>query len=158
MNVNVHEMDLLHCGGNYMSDGVNVAVSTDLVWEENSTKSKEEINQIMKSYLGIAKYHVTDDPLGAYIKHVDCWGKFLDVDKILITEVPTNNPNYSKYEEIVKYFESQASAWGNNYQVFRVYAPAVRLYFQISNGVEIVVPEQLLHHLICLHDTFLRFG
>ncbi len=123
INTNVHRMDLLHCGGNYMSDGVNVAVSTDLVWEENSTKSKEEINQIMKSYLGISKYHVTDDPLGAYIKHVDCWGKFLDVDKILITEVPTSNPNYSKYEDIVKYFESQTSAWGNKYQVFRVYAP-----------------------------------
>ena len=40
----------------------------------------------------------------------------------------------------------------------RVYAPAVRLYFQISNGVEIVVPKRLQHHLICLHDTFLRFG
>ena len=49
MNVNVREMDLLHCGGNYMSDGVNVAVSTDLVWEENSTKSKEEIDQMIQT-------------------------------------------------------------------------------------------------------------
>ena len=41
---------------------------------------------------------------------------------------------------------------------FRVYAPGGWLYFQISNGVEIALPKSLLHHLICLHDTFLRFG
>ncbi len=123
INTNVHTMDLVHCGGNYMSDGVSTAVSTDLVWEENSSKSKNEINEIMKSYLGVSTYHVTDDPLGEYIKHVDCWGKFLDVDKILITEVPTSNPNYSKYEEIATYFANQTSAWGNKYQVYRVLAP-----------------------------------
>jgi len=122
INTNVHTMDLVHCGGNYMSDGVNVAVSTDLVWEENSSKSPDEINQIMKDYLGVSKYHVTDDPLGEYIKHVDCWGKFLDVDKVLITEVPVGSPNYSKYEAIADYFENQTSAWGNKYQVFRVLA------------------------------------
>jgi agmatine/peptidylarginine deiminase/PKD repeat protein len=123
INTNVHKMDLVHCGGNYMSDGISIAISTDLVWEENSSKSHDQINQIMKNYLGVSKYHVTNDPLGEYIKHVDCWGKFLDVDKILITEVPMSNPNYSKYEEIASYFANQNSAWGNKYQIFRVNAP-----------------------------------
>ncbi len=34
--------------------------------------------------LGIENYKVRLDPLGEYIKHIDCWGKFLAVDKILL--------------------------------------------------------------------------
>ena len=116
-------MNLFHCGGNYMTDGLGVAVSTNLVYEENSSITYEEINQIMTTYTGSDIYHVTEDPLGDYIKHVDCWGKFLAVDKILITRVPTSSSQYNEYEEIVNYFKHQTSSYGTPYSIYRVNSP-----------------------------------
>jgi PKD repeat protein len=74
-------------------------------------------------YLGVHTYHVTEDPLADYIKHVDCWAKYLDTDKILIARVPQNDPRYSDFEALVNYFAGQVSGYGNNYQVYRVDSP-----------------------------------
>jgi agmatine deiminase len=120
-SVPMYSMSVVHTGGNYMTDGWGISASSDLVYEENSN-NQTYVNQQMKDYLGIDTYHVTIDPLGG-IKHIDCWGKFLDVDKILITSVPTSNSNYSKYEQVATYFAGQNSAYGTPYQVFRVYSP-----------------------------------
>jgi len=123
LGVSLYEMDLVHTGGNYMTDAWGISVSTDLVWEENNEYTPQEIDQIVYQYLGVHTYHVTNDPLGEYIKHVDCWGKYLDVDKILISRVPSSDPQYSEYEAIVDYFADQISGYGNNYQVYRVDSP-----------------------------------
>jgi agmatine/peptidylarginine deiminase len=128
LGVSRYFMDLEQAGGNYMTDGLGISVSTDLVWEENSDKTQTQIRQLVQQYLGIDTYHVTADPLGDYIKHVDCWGKYLDVDKILITQVPTSNTNYQKFENTATYFSNQTSAWGNKYQVYRVYSPSGQPY------------------------------
>ena len=74
-SIPVYGMDLIHTGGNYMTDGHGTAVSTDLVWEENPDKTHEEIAQMVHDYLGIDTYHVIPDALGAYIKHIDCFAK-----------------------------------------------------------------------------------
>ena len=123
LGVDLYEMDLIQTGGNYMTGGLGISVSTDLVWDENPTKTSSEINQIMTDYLGINTYHVTADPLGDYIKHVDCWGKFLDRDKILIGRVPQSDPRYNDYETLANYFAGQTSSYGNYYQVYRVDSP-----------------------------------
>lgn len=123
MGVNLYNMNLLHTGGNYMTDGMGVAASTDLVQSENASLSVAQIDQLVNDYLGIHTYHLNDDPLGLYIEHIDCWGKFLDVDKILIGEVPMSDPRYVDYEAVAAYYASHLSSYGNPYQVFRVYAP-----------------------------------
>jgi agmatine deiminase len=117
------DMDLVHSGGNYMTDAWGISVSTDLVWEENTQYTHTQIEQIVYDYLGVHTYHVTIDPLGSYIKHVDCWGKYLDVDKVLIGKVPQVNPQYDEYESVVNYFASQTTGYGNYYQVYRVDTP-----------------------------------
>ncbi len=127
LNVPVYNLPVVHTGGNYMTDGWGISASTDLVYEENSNNSTW-VNQQMSDFLGIDTYHVTIDPLGDYIKHIDCWGKFLDVDKVLITSVPTTNANYAKYEQVASYFASQMSAYGTPYQVFRVSSPSGQPY------------------------------
>ena len=123
LGLDFYQMDLIHTGGNYMTDSLGISASTDLVWEENPLKTHEQINQIMHDYHGIDMYHVTTDPLGDYIRHIDCWGKFLDVDKILITQVPTSDTRYSDYEALATYFANQTTSYGNKYQVYRVYSP-----------------------------------
>lgn len=116
-------MDVIHTGGNYMTDGYGISSSTELVWEENPTMTHAEIDQEMLDYLGIETYHVVPDPNNTYIDHIDCWGKFLDVDKVLIREVPPSHAQYDEIEATAAYYSSQTSAWGVPFQVYRVWTP-----------------------------------
>jgi len=122
MGVNLYEMPLMHTGGNYMTDGYGTAASTMLVLQENSSETEASIENITQNFLGIDNYMFLPDPLGEYIAHIDCWGKFLDVDKVLIGQVPANDPRYSNYEAVAQTFANAVTPWGNHYQVYRVYA------------------------------------
>jgi len=123
LDVDNYFMDIVHTGGNYMTDSLGISSSTDLVWEENSSMTSYQIKNTMTQNLGIQDYFVKEDPLGEYISHIDCWGKFLDIDKVLITRVPQNNPKYSKFEDTADFFANQKSSYGTNYHVYRVYSP-----------------------------------
>ena len=114
-------MNLEHAGGNYMTDGQGIAVSTDLVWSENPGYTHEQIDQMLEDYCGIETYHVVPDALGAYIKHIDCWAKFLAPDVIMIIKTSQSHSNYDEIEEAVEYFENQTSCYGTPYQIERVY-------------------------------------
>jgi len=121
LDENIYLMGFEHTGGNYMTDGMGVAASTELIWDENPSLSQTEINQIMADYLGIHTYQVVPDPNNTYIDHIDCWSKFLDVDKILIREVSSSHAQYSEIESAVDYFEAQTSSYGTPYEIYRVY-------------------------------------
>ena len=127
LGVPVYAMDLVHTGGNYMTDSRGISASTDLVWEENGF-NQNLVLQRMLAYLGVHTYHVTIDPQATYLKHIDTWAKFLDVDKVLIAEVPPGHPRYADHEAVAAYFASQPSAYGTPYQVFRVYTPSGQPY------------------------------
>ncbi|HVQ00839.1 MAG TPA: agmatine deiminase family protein [Candidatus Thermoplasmatota archaeon] len=116
-------MSLTHSGGNYMTDGQGIAISTNLVWEENSGLTHEQINQTVHDYLGITTYHVVPDVNGDYIKHIDCWGKYLSPDTIMIRQVPSSDSHYVQIEAAVAYFKNQTSCYGTPYHVVRVYTP-----------------------------------
>jgi len=114
-------MNVTHTGGNYMTDGYGQSVSTDLVIEEE-TISETEIRNRMNQYLGITNYHIVADPMDDYIKHIDCWGKFLAVDKIAITQVPESDYRYADYEAAAAYFENTNCSFGYPYKVYRLQA------------------------------------
>lgn len=118
-------MNVVHTGGNYMTDGYGVAVSTPIVYSESMENgvTNEQVARQMKDYLGIHTYRVMKDPNNTYIQHVDCWAKFLDVDKIMLRSVSENHPQYDEIEAVNDYFRNQKSSWGNNYEVFRIYTP-----------------------------------
>jgi agmatine/peptidylarginine deiminase len=122
-SIPVYGMSLETTGGNYMTDGQGIAISTTLVWDENQGMTHDQIDQILSDYCGIDTYHVVPDVNGEYIKHIDCWGKYLAPDIIMIREVPSSHPRYSAIESAVDYFESQESCYGTNYNVVRVYTP-----------------------------------
>jgi agmatine/peptidylarginine deiminase len=114
-------MDIKHTGGNYMTEGHGISVSTQLVLTENPTKTEEQIKEMFRDYLGIQTYHLYPDPLGEYIEHVDCWGKYLSPDTIMIIEVDPSHSNYLEIEAAADYFENQTSSYGTLYTVVRVY-------------------------------------
>lgn len=121
-------MPVYHTGGNYMNDGYYIAASSDLVYEENSGLSQAQVNQYMNNYLGASTYHAVPDPNNTYIDHIDCWGKFLAPNKILIRSVPTSHAQYDEIEATADYFANQVSAYGTKYKVYRVYTPSDQPY------------------------------
>jgi agmatine deiminase len=119
LGITYYGMGLTTTGGNYMCDGYNNAVSTVLVETDNSTLTTAQILQEAHDYLGINNYMIRPDPLGQYIEHIDCWGKYLAPDKILVDSVPSSDPQYSMYEAAAAYFESTNCAYGYHYKVYR---------------------------------------
>ena len=121
-NIPLYGMNLEHTGGNMMEDGRGHGVSDNLVLQENYYNETNVRNK-MRDYLGIDPYHITIDPQGDYIAHVDCWGKYLAPDKILIAQLPSSNSHYADYEEVANYFANTNCCWGYPYHVYRVQEP-----------------------------------
>ena len=121
-------LGLVHTGGNYMTDGQGIAISTDLVQTENPGFTSEEISQMMTDVCGIRTYYMVPDVLGEYIEHIDCWAKYLSPDTIMIIEVPPSNPQYDEIEAAVDYFETQLSCYDTPYEIVRVDTPGGEAY------------------------------
>ena len=122
LSIPMYGMNLTHTGGNMMEDGRGHGVSDELVFTENNN-NEANVRQKMRDYLGIDPYHVTIDPQGAYIAHVDCWGKYLAPDKILIAQLPQGAAHYADYEQVANYFATTNCCWGYPYHVYRVQEP-----------------------------------
>lgn len=92
---------LLDVGGNYMVNGTGVIASSYLVATQNELPVTQEslldgddsrvidarmeyILEQLNRFMGLDTYHVLTDPSGTYIGHIDCWGKFLATDKVLV--------------------------------------------------------------------------
>ena len=123
-------MNLIHTGGNYMTDGLGISTSTTLVWDENPTLDSAQIAQKVHDYLGINTYLVVPDPTlpETYIEHIDCWGKYLAPDKILIRKVPPSHIHYAQLEATASYYASQICLYGYPYHVYRVMTPGDQPY------------------------------
>ena len=121
-NIPMYGMNLEHTGGNMMEDGRGHGVSDNLVLQENNY-DENNVRQKMRDYLGIDPYHITIDPQGDYIAHVDCWGKYLAPDKILIAQLPSSNSHAADYDAVAEYFATTNCCWGYPYRVYRVQEP-----------------------------------
>ena len=123
LGVDFYKVDLNTTGGNYMSDGKGYASSTSLILEENTSLTQAQINSLMYDYYGIQTYYLPADPTGTYIDHIDCWAKYLSVDKILIGKVASSSSQYTEYETLATWYANQTTGYGNKYKVYRVNTP-----------------------------------
>lgn len=117
------DMPIVHTGGNYMTDGYGTTASCDLLYYENNCLNEDQVHDSLRFYLGLTDYHILPDPLNSGLQHIDCWGKFLAPDKIIILQVPNTNSNYQDLEDMALYWSNQTSPYGNNYKVYRVFTP-----------------------------------
>lgn len=115
--VPVYGMPVIHTGGNYMSDGMGISMSTNLVYNENTGMSQAEVDQMMFDYVGVEDYDVRPDILAGGIHHIDCWAKMLDPGRILAKRL---DPPNATLEANVAYWESKISSYGKPYEVIRV--------------------------------------
>jgi agmatine/peptidylarginine deiminase len=123
----VYGMALTHTGGNHMSDGLGMSMSSRLVWDENTGKTHAQIDSIMYAYLG-NDYTVLEYVESGGIHHIDCWAKFLSPNTILVKNVPSSDPSYALLNQRAAYLATLTSAWGTPYRVLRVYCPSGTAY------------------------------
>ena len=121
-------MNVMHTGGNYMTGGLGISSSTTLVWTENPALTHDQVAQKVHDYLGIENYMVVADPNNTYIDHIDCWGKFLAPDKILIRKVPASHAQYNAIEATAAYYAGKTCSYGYPYRVYRVNTPQDQPY------------------------------
>lgn len=117
-----YTMTIQQTGGNYMTDGIGIAASTQIAYTENGN-NETNVNQQMLNYLGVSDYQVIQDPNNTYIDHIDCWGKFLAPDKVLIRSVPSSHAQYDEIEAVADYFSNLMSSYNRPFRVYRIYTP-----------------------------------
>jgi agmatine deiminase len=119
----VYAMDLIGTGGNIMFDGLGVAMSSELILNENPELTEAQIDSMILAYSGVHTYLKLPYIEVGGIHHIDCWAKLLDPGRILVREVPPSHPAYDEIEANVSYFESLTSSWGKPYEIVRIYTP-----------------------------------
>lgn len=123
----VYGMDLKHTGGNHMSDGLGISMSSRLVYDENPAKTPAQVDSIMKAYLG-NDYTVLGYVETSGIHHIDCWAKFLDPTTILVKQVSPGHPSYDSLNRRAEFLSTQISAWERPYTIKRIYCPSGTAY------------------------------
>ena len=121
-NISYSKMNIVHTGGNLMQDGRGTAFSDDLVVQENGN-NETKVRSQMEEYTGTDNYVITIDPQGDYIAHIDCWGKIVAPDKIIVARLPQSNPQYSYYEQVANQLANTKCSYGYNYKIYRVDEP-----------------------------------
>lgn len=134
LNLPYSKMNLTHTGGNLMQDGRGTAFSDDLVISENND-DEQKVREQMQLYTGTDNYVITIDPQGDYIAHIDCWGKIVAPDKIIVAKLPKTNRRYKYYEQVAEQLANTKCAYGYNYRIYRVEEPGGSVVAPYTNSL-----------------------
>ena len=109
-------------GGNNMVDGMNIAISTQLMVDENVSNSIDAttFKNYAKKYCGITNYILVDKPEPNGIQHIDCFAKYLDEETILVKEVASSNSDYRCTERLADQIKALKSCYGRPYKIVRI--------------------------------------
>ena len=135
--------DLVHTGGNFMSDGWGTAFSSSLILNENapgnpygvSIKTESQIDGIMQEFMGINRYiKMTPLPYDG-IHHIDMHMKLLDEETLLVGKYPDGVADGPQIEANIQYVLSNfKSAFGTPYHIIRIPMPPENGNYPNSNG------------------------
>jgi agmatine/peptidylarginine deiminase len=122
-------LDLVHTGGNYMTDGLGSAFSSQLVLEENgpgspfgfSDHSEDAVDSIMNTYMGIDVYpKFINLPYDA-IHHIDMHMKMIDEETFIFGQYPEGVADGPQIEANILYLlDSFSNAYGKDYNIVRI--------------------------------------
>ncbi len=141
MDIPLVELELLHVGGNYMTDGQGVSFQTNYFYDMNRTYfgvSDSTITSRLKTNLGLRNIVANDNQIrdvfsGKGNHHIDCWSKIIDVDKILIAEFdPTDTYKEQMIQTFINYLNSTTTSYGTKYTIYRIGVPDGEAY---GNGL-----------------------
>jgi agmatine/peptidylarginine deiminase len=124
--------DLVHTGGNFMSNGNGQGFSSNLVLDENgpnnnwgiSNHSEAEVNQIMNDFMGIDEYiKMTNLPFDA-IHHIDMHMKMIDEETIILGQYPDGIADGPQIEANLQYVvENFMTTFERPFKIIRIPMP-----------------------------------
>jgi len=124
--------DLVHTGGNFMTDGLGTAFSSKLVLEENDSggqynqtvKTEAEIDTILKNYMGIDRFILMETLPYDGIHHIDMHMKLLDEETLIVGEYPTDVADGPQITANIEYvINNFNSAFGDPYNIISIPMP-----------------------------------
>lgn len=120
-----YSSDLILDGGNFMTDGQGNLFFTKRLYEWNSSKSEQQVDQLLRDYFGVTTLHRFDyaqnsshtpaDGTG----HIDMFAKLLDDCKVLVAQTD-QDPYHAPLEAAATYFANLNCPNGGKYQVYRI--------------------------------------
>ncbi|MGL5889147.1 MAG: agmatine deiminase family protein [Bacteroidia bacterium] len=116
--------NLIHTGGNFMSDGFGTGFSSNLVVDENPLLSIPQIDTIMNAFMGINTY--IKMPVLPYdgIHHIDMHMKLLDEQTLMVGQYPVGVADGPQIEANLQYvLSTYNSVYGTPYKVVRIPMP-----------------------------------
>ncbi len=116
--------NVVHTGGNFMSDGLGTAFSSELVLDENPGHTEAEIDSIHSHFMGINRYvKMTVLPYDG-IHHIDMHIKLLDEQTLLVGQYPQGVADGPQIEANLQYVLSNfMTPNGTPYKVIRIPMP-----------------------------------
>jgi agmatine/peptidylarginine deiminase len=124
--------DLVHTGGNFMSDGQGTGFSSDLVLEENgpfgdfnvTVKDEDEVDAIMQAYQGIGPYVKMPALPYDIINHIDMHMKLLDEKTLLVGFYPDGIADGPQINANIDYVVNNfLNHFGEEFDIVRIPMP-----------------------------------
>ncbi len=116
--------DLIHTGGNFMTDGHGTGFSSNLILEENPGKTEAEIDTIMKNYMGINRYIKMNTLPYDGIHHIDMHIKLIDEETLLVGQYPQGVADGPQIETNLQYILNNfQTCYNRPYKVVRIPMP-----------------------------------
>ncbi len=125
-DVPVFRPDLASEGGNFMSNGEGLCVSTSWLLEENYGQSRTAIERIMDTYYGCSRMVILERIEGEGTGHVDMFAKFVGRDTVLVGTYDryTDPANAAIVDRNAERLASLRLADGTPLRVVRIPMPA----------------------------------
>ncbi len=127
--------DLIHTGGNFMTDGFGTGFSSNLILDENPTKTEAEVDTIMNRFMGINRYIKMGTLPYDQIHHIDMHMKLLDEETLLMGEYPAGVADGPQIEANMLYvLNNYNSVFGTPYKIVRIPMPPDNGQYPNSGG------------------------
>ncbi len=121
LDIPYYQLGLVHTGGNFYPDGLWNGFSSTLVYTENESKSKTEVNELMRDYLGIRRYTTSELAPQLTIEHIDTFAKLVAPDTLVVAQFQSHeSPYYEDTEELVTKLKALKSPYQTPYKIFRI--------------------------------------
>ncbi len=120
----VYPVSLILDGGNFMVDSKGNLFMTERTYMWNSSKPKEEVNNILKNYFKVKNIYsfeyagYPNEPVDG-TGHIDMFMKLLSDDTVVIADCDVE-PFKTTFEKAVEFFKNKTSPNGNKYKILRV--------------------------------------
>ncbi len=111
-------------GGNFMSDGMGKAFSSELILDENPLQGLDGVDAVVKDFMGIEEYIKFENLPHDLIHHIDMHMKLLDEQTLMLGEYPEGVADGPQIEANLQYLLNNfTTSYGEPFKVIRMPMP-----------------------------------